>query len=900
MGESNGPGPRSLVIRGAAAVLLAALVLACPSGPPARAAAQPEQVLLLHSYHQGFAWTDNLTRGVERVLAESGRPIELTVEYMDTKRRNDEGHYANLSALYRGKFPPGLFKILIVTDDDALVFALRLREELFAGVPIVFCGFSHDPTQLIDGQRDVTGIVETQDVRETIELALRLHPATRRVLVINDRTTTGLARQEQIDEVARSLSGRVAVETIANVTIEQLENRLGELGKDALVFLQMFNRDSNGRVFNPRELMKVISASCRQPVYTIKEEYLGLGVVGGYLTAGAVHGEAAARIALRILAGDDPARIPVVQSSINPPSFDDTLLRRFGIEPGRLPPGSLLVNQEAPFYDQYRDLVLGTAAAFVVLLVLVVIQTVSVRDRERAEEDLSITLLSIAEAVIATSGNGHVIRLNPVAERLTGWTAAEARGRGLDEVFRLVDGRTRDALAVPLEEVVGRGATVGHPEDALLVARDGAERRISGAASPIRDRRGATRGMVVVFRDATEQRQMEERLRQAEKMETVGRLAGGIAHDFNNLLGGITGYADLLIVGLAGNDRLRHYAERIVETAERAAGLTRNLLAFSRKGRLQVVDIDLHQAVRDVVGILEQTVDRRITIQARLASGDPIVVGDLSQIQSALLNLGINARDAMPEGGTLTITTEDVVLDMAAAQSLPEGVEPGRYVLVTVADTGAGMTPETVAHLFEPFFSTKPAGKGTGLGLAVVYGTVRAHLGGIVVESRPGAGSTFRVYLPKKEEGAAPPRLEQQGPGPGGGCILLVDDEKIIRNMARDMLRELGYEVLTAGDGEEALEVFARERPRISLVILDIVMPKRNGPEAFRALRALDPQVRVLMSSGYDFDTAANGLLGEGIAGFLQKPFRIAELSAKVAEALAGARPAGPGPQSVP
>jgi PAS domain S-box-containing protein len=884
-------------LQGALAIGLVALLApaACSGAlPQAQAAPAPAQVLLLNSYHKGFAWSDEITRGVESVIGSADRPIELSVEYMDTKRRNDETHYRTLHDLCREKFPSDLFRVVITADDDALIFALRYRDELFPRVPIVFCGFSHYPRELLAGQSGVTGVVETQDVAQTVELALRLHPEAQRVLAINDLTTTGVARQRQIDDVTRSLAGRVAVETVADVTADELEARLRRLGERDVVFLQGFNRDRSGRVFNPREIMELLARSCRRPVYTIKEEYLGLGVVGGYLTAGVLHGEAAARMALRILAGADPASLPVVADSINPPQFDDAQLRRFRIDPARLPPGSRRVNLPQSFYAEHRQLVIGGSAAVSTLLLVILALGGAVRTRRRAEEDLAITLHSIGDAVIATDTEARVARLNPAAEALTGWRAAEARGRPLGEVFCTLDAGTRAARPLPLEAILKRGEVSTLHEDALLVARDGAERRVADSAAPIRDRRGRIRGMVLVFRDVSERLLMEERLRQAQKMETVGRLAGGIAHDFNNLLGGIIGYADLLIGGLGANERHRAWAERIVETAERAAGLTRNLLAFSRKGQLHAVPIDLHQVVREVIGILEQTIDRRIAIATRLEAAAPVVVGDLSQVQSAVLNLGVNARDAMPGGGTITFATAGVELGPEQAAALPEPVAPGRYVTLSVEDTGLGMPREVLAHIFEPFFSTKPVGKGTGLGLAAVYGTVRGLGGTIEVSSAPGSGSTFRLYLPAGAARTAAPGRPL--PRPGAGCVLVVDDEQVIRGMARDMLRELGYEVLLAGDGDEALEVFQRERARIALVILDVMMPRRSGPETLRGLQAIDPGVRVLVSSGFDFDAASRELFGDGVSGFLQKPFRIAELSEKVAEAMG--RAAAPPPET--
>jgi CheY-like chemotaxis protein len=283
--------------------------------------------------------------------------------------------------------------------------------------------------------------------------------------------------------------------------------------------------------------------------------------------------------------------------------------------------------------------------------------------------------------------------------------------------------------------------------------------------------------------------------------------------------------------------------------------------------------------------LLERTIDKQIQLTTSLTGVNPIIMGDQTQLQNALLNLGINARDAMPQGGTLSYATAVKNLDELSCRSLGVSLAPGRYLEVAVSDTGVGMTKEVVEHIFEPFFTTKPVGKGTGLGLAAVYGTVRGHHGGLHVQSVPGAGSVFTIYLPMTGEGVSDPIGSREAVA-GDGGILLVDDEEILRDVGRDLLEDLGYTVFLAEDGEHALEVFDRHRSDISLVLMDMIMPRMGGRETFLRLREQAPELKVLFCSGFSREGTNDELVGLGASGFIQKPYNRSELSRAVAEAL--------------
>jgi signal transduction histidine kinase/ActR/RegA family two-component response regulator len=379
-----------------------------------------------------------------------------------------------------------------------------------------------------------------------------------------------------------------------------------------------------------------------------------------------------------------------------------------------------------------------------------------------------------------------------------------------------------------------------------------------------------------------------EQLSQSEKMRAIGQLAGGVAHDFNNQLCGIMGFTELLIEGLKDPTH-KGYAANIMTSATRASSLIRQLLAFSRKGKYVSMPTDVHKVIQEVVELLNHSVDKRIEIQRYLEATPSIVLTDQAQIQSALLNLGLNARDAMPEGGELFFRT--CVVTFAAGHP-DEELKPGRYVQISVTDTGIGMDPATMKRLFEPFFTTKEVGKGTGLGLASAYGTIKNHGGTIRVYSELGRGSTFRVYLPVLEaSGAALVVPEVAEPAPTGhGRILIVDDEPVILEIATAMLRKLGYEVTACGDSREALELYRKDWRTFDLVISDMVMPKMGGRDLFLAMRQINPGIKALLSSGFSMNGEADGILDQGVMAFLHKPYLWAELAQSVASVLNGSK----------
>jgi PAS domain S-box-containing protein len=400
--------------------------------------------------------------------------------------------------------------------------------------------------------------------------------------------------------------------------------------------------------------------------------------------------------------------------------------------------------------------------------------------------------------------------------------------------------------------------------------------------------------ILAIVRDVTarkhaeeEKRNLENQLHRAEKMKAIGQLTGGIAHDFNNMLSGIVGYADILERKIGSDNEFSQFINGIRDTANRAADLARQLLTFSKQGKSRSIDVNMHDLIGEVAQLLERTTDRRISIKLDYQAKNCMVIGDPSQLQNTILNLAINAGDSMPNGGQIVLRSQLVHLKESNIRQQTLNIVPGEYFELDVSDTGCGMEPQVLSRIFEPFYTTKEIGSGTGLGLAMVYGTIKAHGGAIEVTSSPGQGSCFKVYLPiQTKTQTIKTKTEKPKLISGKGLILAVDDESIIREVITDILTDLGYEVITAVDGEQAVELFSRRSTDIDLVVLDMIMPKLNGLETLRELKKFKADVRVLVVSGFSRKKDLVEITQEGIKGFLHKPFSSVELSQKIAQIL--------------
>ncbi|MBI5442825.1 MAG: PAS domain S-box protein [Deltaproteobacteria bacterium] len=506
--------------------------------------------------------------------------------------------------------------------------------------------------------------------------------------------------------------------------------------------------------------------------------------------------------------------------------------------------------------------------------------------RKRAEDALQ-EAHSRLEAVFQASPlpmfsvdpDGRVLFWNPAAEWTFGWTEEEAMGHFLPIV---PSDKVEEFRALRTEVFAGRGFT---GFEARRQRKDGSPVDLSVSTAPLRDSDGNIVGALSVVEDITERKQLQDQLRQAQKMEAVGRLAGGVAHDFNNLLTIILGMSELARDDAAPGSQLLQQLEQILGAGQRAAGLTRQLLAFSRQQVFQVVTVDVNALVQNLAKMLRRLIGEDIELTVEPAQALWPVAADPGQVEQVLMNLAVNARDAMLRGGRLTVRTANV--EVGPERRRP-GLEPGSYATFAVSDTGTGMEPQILARIFEPFFTTKGPEQGTGLGLATVYGIVKQSHGYVDVESAPGLGSTFTVYLPRAEPRSAT-ACAANGAAPGGvERILVVEDEEPVRGVIVSALRRSGYRVLEATGAEEACRLVAGDPDPVHLLITDVVMPGVAGPELGAKLQALHPTLRVLYISGYPGSDLGTRCVLEPSAHFLAKPFAQEALRAKVRDVLDG------------
>ena len=494
----------------------------------------------------------------------------------------------------------------------------------------------------------------------------------------------------------------------------------------------------------------------------------------------------------------------------------------------------------------------------------------------RSERDFAESLIETAPVIVLVLDNeGRIVRFNSYLQEISGYSLEEVRDRTWFETF--LPERERVTVRQLFQQAVDDVPNVGNISS--LVTKDGREREIEWYDKTLKDAQGSVIGLLAIGRDVTEEREIRRRAAQQERLAAVGQLAAGIAHDFNNIIATIILYGQLLSQSPALSSKDHERLAVISQQAKQATGLIEQILDFSRRSMLERRPLDLLPLMKELTKLLGRTLSDNVQVELTHEPDEYTVNADPARIQQAMMNLALNARDAMPMGGVLRVGLERIqVAD--GRLSLPE-MEAGEWVKVTIADTGIGIPPENLPHIYEPFFTTKAPGQGSGLGLSQVYGIVKQHEGHIGVESRVEAGTTFTLYLPALQVPQTEPAVIE-GPPPAHGdgeVILLVEDDPAARAALLDTLEMLNYEVVAAADGQEAMEIYQREADRLSLVMSDLIMPRMGGRELVRRLRTFDPQLKALAITGYALADDIRELKNDGIQEFVQKPFEVAVLA---------------------
>ncbi len=862
-----------------------AVLLLYAGGAQGAPAGEKFHVLLLSSYHPDFPTFYQQIDGLREGLPAQG--CRLDVEFMDSKRFPDAETRAAFKQYLQQKLQklPD-YDLICTSDDNALHFAVDHKEELFPGLPVVFLGVNDLPYAVRQNNHpEITGVVEAVSIPDTIALALQLRPGLKKVYAISDGTVSGCVDLDSFMQ-CRTIFEQVefAGFNLVEMTWAELSERLAALPPDAAILLLSAYHDKDGVKKSFSSSLKLIVEHAPVPVFHLWEHGLGEGVVGGVVVSHFQQGKVAGQIAADILHGKTVGRIAVETRSPNRAVVDYRALKKHQMAVKNVPDSVAMMNRPSSFYRNHRELFQISIAVFVVMSAFILVLVLNTLSRRRVEkklqesEELFRALFNeLLQFCALLRPDGTIVQVNESALKMRQLQARDVVGT----VFWDAPWWAGSGYEARVEDAVRRAA--GGETVRLLVTRENpfrGEVTIDVSIKPLLESGHSL--LLAEGRDVTEMRQLQETLKNKEKMEAIGRLAGGVAHDFNNMLGGIMGLAELLEMDLPDNAlKQQGYTQRIVSSCKRAAQLTQQLLSFARQGKQQSIPVDLKQVIEDALLLLERTVDKRIKMVSACDEETLLVAGDPGQLESVMLNLGLNARDAMPDGGILSISARKRTIDAAYCSSSRFDLQPGEYAEVEVRDNGHGIPADLQERIFEPFFTTKAVGEGTGLGLAAVYGAIKEHRGEVRVESAPDQGAAIRLLLPLSHE--TQPGVQEPLPlhdtRSERRTILVVDDEPVFRAMLESVLNKLGYETLCAESGRAGVELYRQRGGQIALCIIDAIMPEMNGMQTLKVIRAINPAAKVVIASGFSADTTRSEFFTAGAQAFLAKPCSIVELS---------------------
>lgn len=495
------------------------------------------------------------------------------------------------------------------------------------------------------------------------------------------------------------------------------------------------------------------------------------------------------------------------------------------------------------------------------------------------EDKYKMIFRSMTDGIVITDRKGLITLMNPAAEKLSGISSDAALGKPVSDILILKNSETKERIVYSPENFDEYKKNIRLLRNKILVLKDGTERTISENVSLVKDNNGEYSMAVIVIRDMTGYQKIEDELKQSNMINSLAQFAGGIAHDFNNMIGAIMGSAELLLIHLKNDEMLSGYGETIINASEKAAEMTHKLIALSRKSKIRNEPVDIHKLIDKVLTLLHGRMGNRIRLASLKNAEKFFIEGDNTLIENALIHLGINSRDAISGGGVIEISTDNIYLDSDFCEMSPAHIMPGDYIEIKISDNGSGIPENLARKIFEPFFTTKKCGKASGLGLSIVYATVKEHNGMIKFNSEPDKGTTFTIYLPVIEKKFDHEIKDRNFSYTGSGQVLIIDDEELIRESSANLLKNMSYEVLTASNGDEGIDLLIKNIEKIKLVILDMIMPKMDGRETFMKLREINPSLTVILSSGYARDMNVQELIRMGAAGFVQKPYKSSDLA---------------------
>ncbi len=822
-------------------LLFIALYITCPTVCIAEEG--KKTVLYLNSYHNGYHWSDGLLKGVRTVLNNSRYKIDLQIEYMDAKKYNYTSISKNLFSLYQKKFVNENFDIIIISDNDALNFVNEHRDDLFPGVPVVFCGINDlQKSDTIRG--NITGVVEIFDLIATLEVAKTLHPEKNRLVVLIDNSTAGRAIQRQVEKIAKREDTGLEIEFWVQLSMQEAQQRVRQLPDNTFLFIAPYYQTIEGHFYTSEEVSKAIYKHSSVPIYTAWEFMVGYGAVGGRVLSGVKHGEIAGRMALEILAGVKAEDIPINNKPGGVYIFDYAVMDKLGIDQMLLPENRKIINSPEAFYSLSKELFWTIMISFVLLLLALVSMLGAMLERRKAELKI-IDQLAFQETLMDT------------IPQLVSWKDVNGKYLGANQAFvdffgiaetQLVEGmNTYDIVrdddygnwSAVIDSAVIDSQKAFRKLRRQVSSQDGNESWLEVNKVPLKGQGGRLVGVLSTAENITKEQNLEKQLLQSQKMEAIGTLAGGISHDFNNILTSIINSTELAIGDIPPESQTEADLKRVLKAARRGSRVVQQILSFSRPSTEGFRPTDMSEIIQEVVHLMEASTPANINVTYIIQEQCNFFVhADPTQMHQAILNLTTNGYHALREkGGNLEVylnREQDTSSDKIATE------HGNSYkIKVSVVDNGPGIATEIIDKIFNPFFSTKAKGEGTGLGLAVVHGIVKSHQGSISVANREEGGTIFEITLPESEAGDDIVSNSLYGDMKSGGNILFVeDDEDQLRTTPR-LLEKMGFSVTAVRDPLAAVKLASSGNYHFDIVISDFDMPELSGTELAEQLTEL-------------------------------------------------------------
>ncbi|MEO6741388.1 MAG: ATP-binding protein [Chthoniobacteraceae bacterium] len=861
-----------------------------PAAAP-RMVAGRNGIVILVTRSPSDPWAASEVEGMIRFFQDQVPVISPIIEYMDWHNAGGEDQERRLVDYYAAKYAGKKIRVVIAQGTQAVPFLLKFHDRLFPDSQGVFCGISR-----IENVQPpwLTGMIEENDAPGTFRLAHTLQPDLRRLVVLEDATNSGHGVQQSILEAIAADAPAVQIELLKTENVHQLFAAIESLPQGSAVLLT--------RRQQARQFMVELRDRCPVPIYGLRAPLHLPGILGGSLLDGEGHGASAAQLALRLFHGEQAGDIPVIEHSPHRLVVQYDQMVRFGFPLSNLPGGTEVLGKPPGFLKAHgRVLIFGGALVLVLLAGTIALawglrqKRASAKALSHSLSTLNATFDSISDGVLVVDLNGTITGLNQRFFEMWGIRRDLETEMRDHTLLRHVLHHLKDPAGF-----IGRVKSLyAHPEECssdIIEFTDG--RVFERDSRPQRDD-GTIVGRVWSFRDITarisaerEKHLLIEQLAQSQKMEAVGTLAGGIAHDFNNILTGVIGYAELARARLPATHPSTDDIGQVLTAGERARHLVRRILTFSRKHKPEQHPVSLKPVIQEILQLLRATIPASIEIHAEFRDAADCVLADAAQIHQALLNLATNAVHAMARGpGTLDVTLENITGSQQFARE-DARLLTGEWVRLSVSDTGHGMDPATLRRVFEPFYTTKQPGEGTGLGLAVVHGIVIAHGGVVTVRSAPGAGSTFRLYFPRAEK---PELLAEPSatvsPRGHGERVLVVEDETSVAEVARSFLTGLGYRPTICLGPEQALEEIRTNAHEFAAVLTDLSMPRMNGLDLIRRVQANQPDMPCVLCTGYVVSASMEKEATQlGVTDVVTKPYSRHDLGCAIDRALHGVK----------